>query len=160
MCDDYWYYIFIFNIFIHCIEPLVVSLINSFLILKIFIHHISTFIKSKVYKQSLRLTLWKYQTTRVGYETIYPLYVLQYVSFILDYWWIIHSRFQFQETIDYRDVLLILYSTHSSGDNMAATLAEDTSKYKFVNENIWISIKISMKFVPKGQWTIFRHWFK
>ena len=33
---------------------------------------------------------------------------------------------------------------------MAATLADDTFKYKFVNENISISIKISLKFVPKG----------
>ena len=33
---------------------------------------------------------------------------------------------------------------------MAATLAEDTFKCKFVNENILISIKISLRFVPKG----------
>ena len=33
---------------------------------------------------------------------------------------------------------------------MAATLADDTFTYKFVNENILISIKISLKFVRKG----------
>ena len=33
---------------------------------------------------------------------------------------------------------------------MAATLADDTFKCKFVNENILISIKISLKFVSKG----------
>ena len=31
---------------------------------------------------------------------------------------------------------------------MAATLADDTFKYKFVNENVLISIKFSLKFVP------------
>ena len=33
---------------------------------------------------------------------------------------------------------------------MAATLADDTFKYKFVNENFLISIKLSLKFVPYG----------
>ena len=33
---------------------------------------------------------------------------------------------------------------------MAATLADDTFKYKFLNKDILISIKISLKFVPKG----------
>ena len=33
---------------------------------------------------------------------------------------------------------------------MAATLADDTFKCKFVNGNILISIKISLKFGPKG----------
>ena len=33
---------------------------------------------------------------------------------------------------------------------MVATLADDTFKCKFVNENDLISIKISLKFVPKG----------
>ena len=34
---------------------------------------------------------------------------------------------------------------------MAATLADDSFKYKFVNENIFISSKLSLKFVPKCQ---------
>ena len=34
---------------------------------------------------------------------------------------------------------------------MAATLADDTFKRKFVHENILISIKMSLKFVSKGQ---------
>ena len=33
---------------------------------------------------------------------------------------------------------------------MAAILADDIFKSIFLNENIWISIKISLKFVPKG----------
>ena len=33
---------------------------------------------------------------------------------------------------------------------MAATLADDNFKYNFVNENVLISIMISLKFVPKG----------
>ena len=33
---------------------------------------------------------------------------------------------------------------------MAATLADNTFKYKFVKENVLISIRISLKFVPKG----------
>ena len=33
---------------------------------------------------------------------------------------------------------------------MAATLADDTFKRKFINENILISIKISLKFVSKS----------
>ena len=32
---------------------------------------------------------------------------------------------------------------------MAATLVDDTFKYKFVNENFLMLIKISLKFVPK-----------
>ena len=33
---------------------------------------------------------------------------------------------------------------------MAATLADNIFKYKFVNENVLIPIKISLKFVSKG----------
>ena len=33
---------------------------------------------------------------------------------------------------------------------MAANLADDTFKYKFVIEKVLISIKISLKFAPKG----------
>ena len=40
--------------------------------------------------------------------------------------------------------------THWGRDKMAATLADDTFKRKFVNENILISIIISLKFVSKG----------
>ena len=34
---------------------------------------------------------------------------------------------------------------------MAATLANDIFECNFVNENVFISMKISLKFVPKGQ---------
>ena len=40
--------------------------------------------------------------------------------------------------------------THWGRDKIAPTLANDNFKCKFVNENILISIKISLKFVPKG----------
>ena len=33
---------------------------------------------------------------------------------------------------------------------MAATFADDTFKCIFLNENVLISIKISLKFVPEG----------
>ena len=33
---------------------------------------------------------------------------------------------------------------------MAVTLSDDTFKYKFVNNNVLISMKISPKFAPKG----------
>ena len=42
-------------------------------------------------------------------------------------------------------------STHWGQDMMAATLAVDTFKYKFINECVLISIKIALKFVPKDQ---------
>ena len=38
--------------------------------------------------------------------------------------------------------------------------ADDIFKCLFFNENVWISIKISLKFVPMVQLTIFQHWFK
>ena len=40
--------------------------------------------------------------------------------------------------------------THWGREKMAAILADDTFKCKFVNENILILIKISLKFVHKG----------
>ena len=40
--------------------------------------------------------------------------------------------------------------THWGRDKMAATLADDTFKRRFANEDILISIKISLKFVSKG----------
>ena len=39
--------------------------------------------------------------------------------------------------------------THSGRDKMAATLADDIFKCIFFNENEWILLKISLKFVPK-----------
>ena len=42
------------------------------------------------------------------------------------------------------------FLTHWGRDKMATTLADDTFKYKFVNENVLISIKNSLRFVPKG----------
>ena len=38
--------------------------------------------------------------------------------------------------------------------------ADDILKWIFVNENVKISTEISLKFVPKVQITIFKHWFR
>ena len=43
---------------------------------------------------------------------------------------------------------LVEVKTHLPLDKMAAILADDIFKCVFLNENIWISIKISLKFVP------------
>ena len=40
--------------------------------------------------------------------------------------------------------------THLPLDKMAAILADDISKCFFLNEYVWISMNISLKFVPKG----------
>ena len=40
--------------------------------------------------------------------------------------------------------------THWGRDKMAAIFADDMFKCIFLNENVWISIEISLKFVPKG----------
>ena len=39
--------------------------------------------------------------------------------------------------------------THLPQDKMAASLADDNFKCIFLNENVWIVIQISLKFVPK-----------
>ena len=41
--------------------------------------------------------------------------------------------------------------THSSPKQNGCNFEEDIFKYIFLNENVWISINISLKFVPKGQ---------
>ena len=46
--------------------------------------------------------------------------------------------------------VLRLLLSHWGRDKMAATLADDTFKYKFVNENTLISIQKSLNFVHKG----------
>ena len=38
--------------------------------------------------------------------------------------------------------------------------SDDVFKCIFLNENVWISNKISLKFVPKGSITISQHWFR
>ena len=51
--------------------------------------------------------------------------------------------------------------THWGRDKTAAILLKDIFKCIFLNENVWISIKISLKFVPKGPISkIFQHWFR
>ena len=38
--------------------------------------------------------------------------------------------------------------------------ADDIFKWMFLNENVWISIKSSLKFVPKGPINKIQHWFR
>ena len=40
--------------------------------------------------------------------------------------------------------------THLPLDKMAANLADDVFYRIFLNENVWIAIKISLTFLPKG----------
>ena len=40
--------------------------------------------------------------------------------------------------------------THLPLDKMAAILTDDIFKHIFLNEKVWILIKISLKFVSKG----------
>ena len=44
--------------------------------------------------------------------------------------------------------LIQVTATHLPLDKIAAILADDIFKCIFLNENVWISIKISLKFVP------------
>ena len=37
---------------------------------------------------------------------------------------------------------------------------DDIFKWIFFNENVWILIKISLKFVSRGQFAISQHWFR
>ena len=46
--------------------------------------------------------------------------------------------------------LLTLALTHWGRHKMAAIFADDIFKWIFSNENVWISIKISLKFAPRG----------
>ena len=45
--------------------------------------------------------------------------------------------------------LTMNWLTHWGRDKMTVTLADDIFKCIFLKENVWISIKISLKFVPK-----------
>ena len=45
---------------------------------------------------------------------------------------------------------LLLVLTHWGRDKMATHFADDIFKCIFFEENIWFTIKISLKFVPKG----------
>ena len=50
--------------------------------------------------------------------------------------------------LPYSQDLLVFLLTHWGRGKMAVTLADDTFKCKFVNENILISITVSLKCVP------------
>ena len=57
-----------------------------------------------------------------------------------------YSSHSLDPCLCYTSVLAVLYLTHWGHDKMAATLADDTSKYKFVNEEVSVSAKNSLKF--------------
>ena len=44
--------------------------------------------------------------------------------------------------------LLVTFKTHWGRDKMAAIFADDIFKCIFLNDNVWIPIKVSLKFVP------------
>ena len=46
-------------------------------------------------------------------------------------------------------ILYLEYLTHWARDKMAPIFADDIFKCIFLNENMWITIYISLKFVPK-----------
>ena len=58
--------------------------------------------------------------------------------------------FQCPESAPHNGVLPEHPLTHLHMDNMAAILADHIFHCIFLNENIWIPIKISLKFVPKS----------
>ena len=73
---------------------------------------------------------------------------------------------------DFGDISMVLKLAHfrkSSGPRWVNAsrprqnvrrFADDTLKRIFFNKNVRISIKISLKFVPKAQLTIIQHWFR
>ena len=61
------------------------------------------------------------------------------------------DRPEFYLQMEAKPMIEIVFKlTHWGRGKMAVTLADNTFKCKFVNENIWISIKVSLKCVPKG----------
>ena len=50
--------------------------------------------------------------------------------------------------------------THWGRDQNVRHSAHDIFKCIFSNENVWISIKISLKFVPQGPINNLQHWFR
>ena len=54
----------------------------------------------------------------------------------------------------------ICLSAKSSPGQNGRHFADDRFKGIFINENFCILIRISLKFVPKGQLTISQHWFR
>ena len=65
-----------------------------------------------------------------------------------------------------RLVTLVVMLTHLSLDKMADTFADDIFKWISLNENVRISMQISLKFVPRGSndnksalvWVMAWHW--
>ena len=50
----------------------------------------------------------------------------------------------------YISVSVVDSLTHWGRDKMAAIFSDDILKWIFLNENVWISINISLKFFPRG----------
>ena len=64
-----------------------------------------------------------------------------------------------------QDVCISVYFTNGVINTLrlrqnGSPFSDDTLKCIFLNENVIISIEISLKFDPKGQLTIFQHWFR
>ena len=65
-------------------------------------------------------------------------------------------RIQFYTAIDQA----ANYFEHIEAETKWPTFPEDIFKWIFLNENVWIYIEFSLKFVPGGPITIFRHWLR
>ena len=128
--------------------------------------------------QKLHLKMWFLQIQTTGYrkpsQTVYRLWPLYYLCQLL--WKTFHcndgriTECNFSDICNstteyiYMCVCVCVYvlinksivwsvfelNTLRDRDKMAATLAGDIFKCRFVNENVFTSIQISLNFVPKG----------
>ena len=67
----------------------------------------------------------------------------------IHYWYPYREKFSgFCQLVE--DISINMPLTHFPLDKMTYNLADDIFNRILLNENVWISIKISLKFVPKG----------
>ena len=64
--------------------------------------------------------------------------------------WCVAKNVRFDRIMDWCCQTTSHFLTHWGRDKMAANILTTFSNVNFLNENIWISIKISLKSVPKG----------
>ena len=81
-----------------------------------------------------------------------------YVMYIVVGWWLSGARHRYNEWHRTRQVQPVVSKLETRGTSFNTLgprqngrhFADDIFKCIFVNENVWIPIKISLKFVPKG----------
>ena len=86
------------------------------------------------------------------YIISYSIYIISYNIYIVSYTivWLALPTSVHKHTHDERNQSWHPL-THWGRDKMAAVSTDETFQSIFLNENVRISIKISLKFVPKGQ---------